>query len=87
MRFAWQVQPRNLLLFACHFTNEGAQLTQLGRYIKYSYVYSFLCLQNILMFGILKLIFQKPLKSPSVLLGLPEDQIVFFISEGKSHVI
>merc|ERR1712071_219266 len=26
MRFAWQVQPRNLLLFACHVTNEGAQL-------------------------------------------------------------
>ena len=28
MRFAWMVQPRNLLLFACHFTNECAQLTQ-----------------------------------------------------------
>ena len=37
MRFAWQVQPRNLLLFACHVTNEGAQLTQLGRYMKYRY--------------------------------------------------
>ena len=37
MRFAWMVQPRNLLLFACHATNEGAQLTQLGRYTKYRY--------------------------------------------------
>lgn len=37
MRFAWQVQPRNLLLFACHVTNEGAQLTQLGRYMKYRF--------------------------------------------------
>ncbi|XP_057307141.1 mitochondrial pyruvate carrier 1-like isoform X1 [Hydractinia symbiolongicarpus] len=35
MRFAWMVRPRNLLLFACHATNEGAQLTQLGRYTKY----------------------------------------------------
>ena len=37
MRFAWMVQPRNLLLFACHAANEGAQLTQLGRYTKYRY--------------------------------------------------
>ncbi|XP_011499869.1 PREDICTED: mitochondrial pyruvate carrier 1-like [Ceratosolen solmsi marchali] len=36
MRFAIKVQPRNLLLFACHFTNEGAQLTQAYRYIEYS---------------------------------------------------
>jgi hypothetical protein len=27
MRFAWAVQPRNYLLFACHFANEGAQVT------------------------------------------------------------
>lgn len=39
MRFAWMVRPRNLLLFACHATNEGAQLTQLGRYTKYRCVY------------------------------------------------
>merc|ERR1712002_1138366 len=32
MRFAWMVQPRNHLLFACHFANETCQLTQLGRY-------------------------------------------------------
>jgi len=32
MRFAWMVQPRNHLLFACHFTNEACQLIQLGRY-------------------------------------------------------
>ncbi|XP_076239172.1 mitochondrial pyruvate carrier [Calliopsis andreniformis] len=35
MRFALKVQPRNLLLFACHFVNEGAQLTQGFRFIKY----------------------------------------------------
>ncbi|XP_062510672.1 uncharacterized protein LOC134186675 [Corticium candelabrum] len=35
MRFAWKVIPRNYLLFACHFTNEGAQLTQLGRWGKW----------------------------------------------------
>nr|CAH7754077.1 unnamed protein product [Callosobruchus chinensis] len=38
MRFAWKVQPRNMLLFACHFTNEGAQLIQLSRAMKYKYV-------------------------------------------------
>jgi hypothetical protein len=37
MRFAWMVQPRNMLLFACHFTNETAQLTQLGRFFNYHY--------------------------------------------------
>lgn len=31
MRFAIKVEPRNMLLFACHFTNETAQLIQLGR--------------------------------------------------------
>uniref|UniRef100_H0ZGQ7 Mitochondrial pyruvate carrier n=2 Tax=Estrildinae TaxID=40155 RepID=H0ZGQ7_TAEGU len=35
MRFAYKVQPRNWLLFACHFTNEVAQLVQGGRLIKY----------------------------------------------------
>nr|XP_053639095.1 mitochondrial pyruvate carrier 1-like isoform X2 [Cherax quadricarinatus] len=29
MRFAIKVQPRNLLLFSCHFTNEIAQITQI----------------------------------------------------------
>lgn len=37
MRFAWRVQPRNLLLFACHVTNEGAQLTQGYRFLDYHY--------------------------------------------------
>uniref|UniRef100_T1KHU4 Mitochondrial pyruvate carrier n=1 Tax=Tetranychus urticae TaxID=32264 RepID=T1KHU4_TETUR len=37
MRFAIRVQPRNMLLFACHFTNECAQLTQGFRYTKYHY--------------------------------------------------
>lgn len=31
MRFSIKVEPRNMLLFACHFTNETAQLIQLGR--------------------------------------------------------
>ncbi|CAH3121660.1 unnamed protein product [Pocillopora meandrina] len=35
MRFAWKVQPRNMLLFACHFSNEVCQLVQLGRFTKY----------------------------------------------------
>ncbi|CAL1285202.1 unnamed protein product [Larinioides sclopetarius] len=38
MRFAWRVQPRNLLLFACHFTNECAQITQGCRLMKHEYV-------------------------------------------------
>lgn len=38
MRFAWMVQPRNLLLFACHFTNEGAQLVQLSRFVNYNFI-------------------------------------------------
>lgn len=32
---AWRVQPRNYLLFACHFTNTTAQLVQEGRFINY----------------------------------------------------
>ncbi|XP_038662688.1 mitochondrial pyruvate carrier 1 [Scyliorhinus canicula] len=36
MRFAYKVQPRNWLLFACHFTNETAQLIQGGRLIKHN---------------------------------------------------
>ncbi|KAK2586436.1 hypothetical protein KPH14_010716 [Odynerus spinipes] len=38
MRFAIRVQPRNMLLFACHFVNEGAQMTQGYRFIKYHYI-------------------------------------------------
>jgi hypothetical protein len=37
MRFAIKVHPRNMLLFACHFTNECAQLTQLFRWAKYEF--------------------------------------------------
>ncbi|AFR92403.2 mitochondrial protein [Cryptococcus neoformans C23] len=37
MRFAWRVQPRNYLLFACHATNAAAQLTQEARFINYWY--------------------------------------------------
>ncbi|KAI0275083.1 UPF0041-domain-containing protein [Gloeopeniophorella convolvens] len=35
MRFAWRVQPRNYLLFACHATNATAQLTQGYRFVNY----------------------------------------------------
>ncbi|XP_019629106.1 PREDICTED: mitochondrial pyruvate carrier 1-like [Branchiostoma belcheri] len=38
MRFAWKVQPRNMLLFACHFTNETAQVIQGMRLAKHLYV-------------------------------------------------
>ncbi|CAE6474760.1 unnamed protein product [Rhizoctonia solani] len=35
MRFAWRVQPRNYLLFACHATNATAQTVQLARFVNY----------------------------------------------------
>jgi hypothetical protein len=35
MRFAWCVQPRNLLLLSCHAFNEVAQLNQLRRGLTY----------------------------------------------------
>jgi len=35
MRFAWKVDPRNYLLFACHATNTTAQLTQGYRFVNY----------------------------------------------------
>ncbi|XP_077977171.1 mitochondrial pyruvate carrier 1-like [Glandiceps talaboti] len=38
MRFAWKVQPRNLLLLACHFTNETAQITQGCRLIHHEHL-------------------------------------------------
>ncbi|KAL1738255.1 hypothetical protein HDZ31DRAFT_70205 [Schizophyllum fasciatum] len=37
MRFAWRVQPRNYLLFACHATNATAQSIQEVRFVKYWY--------------------------------------------------
>jgi len=37
MRFAWKVQPRNYLLFACHLTNATAQSIQEVRFINYWY--------------------------------------------------
>ncbi|VDM73594.1 unnamed protein product [Strongylus vulgaris] len=39
MRFAWHVQPRNLLLFACHFTNLSAQSAQLARFLNHNYLH------------------------------------------------
>ncbi|GAB1861757.1 Mitochondrial pyruvate carrier [Camponotus japonicus] len=38
MRFAWKVNPRNLLLFACHITNAGAQFAQGYRFVNYHYI-------------------------------------------------
>ncbi|OJD14480.1 hypothetical protein AJ78_05164 [Emergomyces pasteurianus Ep9510] len=35
MRYALAVTPKNYLLFACHFVNFGAQLTQGYRYLNY----------------------------------------------------
>jgi len=35
MRFAWRVQPRNYLLFACHATNATAQTIQEIRWFNY----------------------------------------------------
>lgn len=37
MRYSLAVTPVNYLLFACHFVNEGAQLTQGYRYLNYHY--------------------------------------------------
>ncbi|XP_043751250.1 mitochondrial pyruvate carrier 1-like protein [Cervus elaphus] len=37
MRFAYRVQPRNLLLMACHGTNIVAQSMQAGRYLIHHY--------------------------------------------------
>merc|ERR1711920_260437 len=34
MQFALQVQPRNLMLFSCHASNEAVQLYQLNRWYK-----------------------------------------------------
>ncbi|KAK6630474.1 pyruvate transporter mpc1 [Polyplax serrata] len=38
MRFSFRVQPRNMLLFACHLTNECAQIVQGVRFINYNYL-------------------------------------------------
>jgi len=35
MRYALAVQPKNYLLFLCHFINEGSQLTQGYRYLNW----------------------------------------------------
>lgn len=35
MRYSLAVSPKNYLLFACHFVNECAQLTQGYRYMSY----------------------------------------------------
>ncbi|KAF7635698.1 Mitochondrial pyruvate carrier [Meloidogyne graminicola] len=38
MRFAWRVQPRNLLLFACHATNFSAQNLQSDSANMFTYI-------------------------------------------------
>ena len=35
MRYSMAVQPKNYLLFACHFINEASQLTQGYRFLSY----------------------------------------------------
>lgn len=37
MRYSMAVTPKNYLLFACHFVNEGAQLVQGFRWVNYHY--------------------------------------------------
>ncbi|CCH57994.1 hypothetical protein TBLA_0A01930 [Henningerozyma blattae CBS 6284] len=37
MKYALAVQPKNFLLFACHFINETAQLGQGFRFLNYHY--------------------------------------------------
>ncbi|KAI8301132.1 Mitochondrial pyruvate carrier 1 [Colletotrichum sp. SAR11_240] len=37
MRYSLAVQPKNYLLFLCHFVNEGAQLTQGYRWLQYNH--------------------------------------------------
>ncbi|KAL1958732.1 hypothetical protein VTO42DRAFT_3851 [Malbranchea cinnamomea] len=37
MRYALAVTPKNYLLFACHFVNFNAQVTQGYRYVNYYY--------------------------------------------------
>jgi mitochondrial pyruvate carrier 1 len=34
MRFAWMIQPRNYILFACHASNEVVQMNQMRRYVE-----------------------------------------------------
>ena len=36
MRFAWRVQPRNFILFACHFCNCSAQSMLLVKKLKWN---------------------------------------------------
>jgi hypothetical protein len=37
MRFAWAIQPRNYILFACHVSNEVVQLNQMRRYVTWKH--------------------------------------------------
>lgn len=35
MRFAWMIEPRNYILFACHASNEAVQMNQMRRYVEF----------------------------------------------------
>ncbi len=35
MRYSMAIMPKNYLLFACHFINEGSQLVQGARFVQY----------------------------------------------------
>ena len=37
MRFAWKVQPRNILLFSCHLCNFSAQSYLLQKRLRFEY--------------------------------------------------
>lgn len=39
MRFACRVEPRNLLLFSCHFANISVQLMQMARFLNHNYLH------------------------------------------------
>ncbi|CEF68352.1 Mitochondrial pyruvate carrier 1 [Strongyloides ratti] len=40
-RFAWRVQPRNMLLLSCHVLNLTAQSTQMIRFLNHNYIHAF----------------------------------------------
>jgi hypothetical protein len=60
MRFAVMVKPPNPLLFACHFTNECAQLLQGYRYLEYNqYVllfYYYYCIKMLMLIYLINLL-------------------------------
>uniref|UniRef100_A0A0R3S376 Mitochondrial pyruvate carrier n=1 Tax=Elaeophora elaphi TaxID=1147741 RepID=A0A0R3S376_9BILA len=39
MRFACRVEPRNMLLFSCHFANISVQMMQMARFLNHNYLH------------------------------------------------